>query len=200
MNIIGLTGGIGSGKSTVATIFNTLGIPVYNSDLRAKHLMNSKEDIWKKIIHHFGPEAYDKNLELNAPLIASKVFNDRDQLFHLNSIVHPAVYEDLLEWSVQPEQLAAPYFIQESAILFEEELSDRLKAVILVVAPEAIRIARVMERDNLSREKILERIKNQWPDEQKIPLSDYVIYNDGARSLMEQVTDIDLMIRSAIIF
>ncbi|HZV71737.1 MAG TPA: dephospho-CoA kinase [Saprospiraceae bacterium] len=196
MNIIGLTGGIGSGKSTVATIFNTLGIPVYNSDLRAKHLMNTKDDIRKKIIHHFGHEAYDENKELNAPWIASKVFNDRDQLFHLNSIVHPAVYEDLLEWSVQPDQLAAPYFIQESAILFEEELSERLKAIILVVAPEEIRIARVIERDHLSRDQIMERIKNQWSDEKKIPLSDYVIYNDGERSLIEQVTDIDRMIRS----
>ncbi|MEP6795258.1 MAG: dephospho-CoA kinase [Saprospiraceae bacterium] len=198
MKLIGLTGGIGSGKSTVASIFTTLGIPVYNSDLRAKILMNANEEVRKKIIDLFGQEAYFDKLELNTTWMASRVFNDREQLLKLNSIVHPAVLNDLVEWSSQPEQLSAPYLIQESAILFEETLTDRLNGVILVVAPEEIRISRVVQRDNVTREKILLRITNQWPDEKKIPLSDYVIFNDGVRSLIDQARDIDLMIRASL--
>ncbi len=195
MKLIGLTGGIGSGKSTVASIFTTLGIPVYNSDVRAKLLMNENEELRKKIIDLFGQEAYSDNLELKTSWMASTVFNDRDQLLKLNAIVHPAVYQDLVEWSSQPEQLAAPYLIQESAILFEENLTDRFEGIILIVASEEIRISRVMQRDEVAREKILQRISNQWMDEKKIPLSDFVIFNDGVRSLIEQVRDIDLMIR-----
>ncbi|MGB3079402.1 MAG: dephospho-CoA kinase [Saprospiraceae bacterium] len=195
MKLIGLTGGIGSGKSTVASIFNTLGIPVYNSDLRAKILMNENEELRKKIIGLFGQEAYSVNMELNAARIASSVFNDRGQLLKLNAIVHPAVFQDLVEWSSQTEQLSSPYLIQESAILFEENLTDRFERIILIVASEEIRISRVIARDNVTKEKILERISNQWPDEQKIPLSDFVVFNDGVRSLIEQVRDIDQMIR-----
>lgn len=198
MKLIGLTGGIGSGKSTVASIFNTLGIPVYDSDLRAKLLMNANENVRKKIIDLFGQEAYSDNLELNTSWMASRVFNDREQLLKLNAIVHPAVFNDLLEWASKPEQLSAPYLIQESAILFEENLNDRFDGIILIVATEEIRISRVMQRDNVTRGKILQRISNQWPDEKKIPLSDFVIFNDGIRSLIQQVRDIDLMIRASL--
>jgi dephospho-CoA kinase len=196
MKLIGLTGGIGSGKSTVASIFTTLGISVYNSDVRAKLLMNENEEVRKKIIDLFGKKAYSDNLELNTSWMASRVFNDREQLLKLNAIVHPAVYQDLMEWSSEPEQLGAPYLIQESAILFEENLADRFHGIILIVAPEEIRISRVMQRDNVAREKILQRISNQWSDETKIPLSDFVIFNDGVRSLIEQLRDIDQIIRS----
>ncbi|MGB4847443.1 MAG: dephospho-CoA kinase [Saprospiraceae bacterium] len=196
MKLIGLTGGIGSGKTTVASIFTTLGIPVYNSDARAKLLMNANEELRKKIIDLFGQEAYSDNLELNTSWMASRVFNDREQLLKLNSIVHPAVFKDLVEWSSQPEQLTAPYLIQESAILFEENLTDRFDGIILIVASEEIRVSRVMQRDNVTRENILQRISNQWPDEKKIPLSDFVIFNDGVRLLIEQVRDIDQMIRN----
>ncbi len=196
MKLIGLTGGIGSGKSTVASIFNTLGIPVYNSDLRAKVLMNENEELRKKIIELFGKEAFSADMELNAARIASSVFNDREQLLRLNGIVHPAVFLDLEKWSTQPEQLSSPYLIQESAILFEENLTERFERIILVVASEEIRISRVMKRDNVTKQKIMERINNQWTDEKKIPLSDFVIFNDGVRSLVEQVRDIDFMVRS----
>ncbi|MFZ1676403.1 MAG: dephospho-CoA kinase [Saprospiraceae bacterium] len=196
MKLIGLTGGIGSGKTTVASIFTTLGIPVYNSDARAKLLMNANEELRKKIIDLFGQEAYSDNLELNTSWMASRVFNDREQLLKLNSIVHPAVFKDLVEWSSQPEQLTAPYLIQESAILFEENLTDRFDGIILIVASEEIRVSRVMQRNKVAREKILQRISNQWPDEKKIPLSDFVIFNDGVRLLIEQVRDIDQMIRN----
>ena len=196
MNLIGLTGGIGSGKTKVASVFETLGIPVYDSDMRAKYLMNTKEDLRAKITNLFGPEAYSAEDELNRTWIASKVFSDHEQLEKLNAIVHPAVYEDLLEWTNEPQQNSAPYLIQESAILFEENLTKRLNAIILVVAPEELRISRVMARDNVTREDVLKRIQLQWPDEKKIASSDYVIYNDGERSLITQVRDIDIMIRS----
>jgi len=199
MNLIGLTGGIGSGKSTVAGIFKTLGVPIYDSDLRAKYLMNSKEGLREKIIDLFGPDAYSANRQLNRSWMASRVFTDRDQLNKLNAIVHPAVYEDLLEWASQPEQLLTPYLIQESAILFEEDLTGRLKGIILVVASEETRLSRVMNRDNITRNEVIKRINHQWPDNKKIPLSDYVIYNDGDRPLIGQVTDIDKMIRSTLV-
>ncbi len=195
MNLIGLTGGIGSGKSTVASIFRTLGIPVYDSDLRAKYLMNSNPDLSKKIIALFGAEAYSSPQELNRSLIASRVFKDKTLLDKLDAIVHPAVYKDLVEWASSPEQISAPYLIQESAILFEENLTERLQGIILVVASEELRISRTMNRDKVTREDVLQRMKHQWMDAKKIPLSDYVIYNDEEKSLIGQVTDIDQMIR-----
>jgi len=196
MNLIGLTGGIGSGKSTVAALFRTLGIPIYESDSRAKELMHSEDQLRHKIISVFGPEAYSPDMVLNRKWIASLVFNDQSLLEKLNDIVHPAVYEDLVKWANEETQKQAPYLIQETAILFEEHLSKRMKAIILVVAAEEIRIDRVTKRDNVSREDVLDRMKNQWTDLEKIPLSDYVIYNDGERSLIDQVRDIDQMIRS----
>lgn len=194
MNLIGLTGGIGSGKSTVADIFRTLGIPVYDSDMRAKHIMNHDDITKNRIIALLGHEAY-KAGELNRPWIASIVFSNEKKLNALNDIVHPAVYTDLMNWAGQDEQLAAPYLLQESAIAFEENLTSRVKAMILVVANTETRITRVMSRDNVTREHVTQRMEYQWKDEKKIPLSDYVIYNDHERSLITQVWDIDKMIK-----
>ncbi len=196
MKLIGLTGGIGSGKTTVAGMFRTLGIPVYESDVRAKVLMNTQSETRSKIITLLGPESYSDTHELNRPWIASRVFANPNLLQQLNAIVHPVVYEDLKNWASESTQVEAPYLIQESAILFEEELTSRLSSVILVIAPEEIRIKRVIQRDNTTREHVLQRIKNQLQDKVKLPLSDYIIYNDGERSLIEQVMDIDKMIRT----
>jgi len=196
MRLIGLTGGIGSGKSTVAGIFRTIGIPVYESDSRAKMLMDTDATLKHQIISSFGPEAYTKDNTLNSQYLASKVFTDRNSLEKLNSIVHPAVYQDILAWSSFSEQTTAPYLLQESAIIFEENLTDRLAAVILVVADKEIRVARVMERDQNTRKEIENRMDHQWNDAKKIQLADYVIYNDNERSLIRQVMDIDLMIRN----
>lgn len=196
MNLIGLTGGIGSGKSTVAAIFKTLGIPVYDSDQRAKHLMNFNDGLKNKIIDLLGAEAYSKKGEINRTWIANRIFTNRELLIQLNAIVHPAVYEDLKDWTTLPQQLSAPYFIQESAILFEENLTERLNGIILIIASEETRIRRVMERDRTSKEEVLKRISHQWSDEKKVPFSDYVIYNEGTKSLIAQVEDIDTMIRN----
>ena len=196
MKLIGLTGGIGSGKTIVADIFRTLGIPVYVSDERAKILMHADENVKTQIITLFGPKAYHEDGQLNNSWIASQVFNDRNVLLQLNAIVHPAVFLDLQQWASQASQVAAPYLIQESAILFEADLTKRFDAIVLVVAPEAIRIQRVMQRDDASKDAVRARMNNQWPDAEKIVRADFVIYNDGLRALIPQVTDIDQMIRS----
>ncbi len=196
MKLVGLTGGIGSGKSTVAGIFEILGIPVYNSDLRAKLLMQENELLRTDIGKLFGDKAFLPDGSLNRKAIAGIVFNDPSQLQLLNAIVHPAVYQDLTQWMQEEKQQASPYLIQESAILFEENLTGRHTAVILVAADQELRIQRVVDRDGVTREQVLQRMKNQWPDEQKIPLADYVIYNDGERSLIDQVMDIHQMILS----
>ena len=193
MKLIGLTGGIGSGKTMVAEIFKTMGIPVYSSDDQGKLIMNSDANVIQKITDLFGPDAYHEG-KLNNKWIASKVFQDKGLLKQLNSIVHPAVYEDLIRWSEKQEFIQAPYLIQESAILFEENLTKRFQATILVVADAETRIARVMKRDQTDREKVLRRMEQQWPDEKKIPLADFVIYNDGERPLLRQVLDIHTMI------
>ena len=196
MRLIGLTGGIGSGKSTVAGLFRTLGIPVYESDTRAKYLMHNDNKVKAQIIHLFGNEAYTSDQELNRSWVSSRVFKDPSLLKQLNAIVHPAVFEDLKIWASEEPQQAAPYLLQESAILFEENLITRLQAIILVVASEDMRINRVKKRDELTEEQIRDRMKFQWPDEKKIPLSDFIIYNDSERSLIAQVMDIDQMIRN----
>jgi dephospho-CoA kinase len=197
MKLVGLTGGIGSGKSTVAGMFGTLGIPVYPSDQRARRLMEHNATLRNNIKGLLGDEAFLADGTLNRAWIAQQVFSDPVRLAQLNAIVHPAVYMDLLAWSEEDEQKSAPYLIQESAILFEEDLTDRLTAVILVVADERTRIERVIHRDQTSEQAVRQRMKNQWPDEDKIPLSDYVIYNDGERSLIDQVMDIHQMIIAA---
>jgi dephospho-CoA kinase len=193
--LIGLTGGIGSGKTTVGGMFQVLGIPVYSSDVRAKWLMQNDPSLKASIIALLGQESYDEAGALNRAWIASRVFQNADLLKALNALVHPAVHDDLLQWAALPEHQEAPYVIQESALLFEENLTQRMSAIILVVAPEDIRIHRVMERDQVSKEDVIRRMKHQWPDQKKIPGSDYIIFNDGARSLISQVKDIDLMIR-----
>jgi dephospho-CoA kinase len=197
MKIIGLTGGIGSGKSTVADLFLTLGIPVYESDVRAKMLMNTNTELRKKIEALFGPQSYLNN-EINRPWMAEQVFGNKDLLKQLNSIVHPAVQTDAVTWANSAEQANCPYVIKESAILFEENLAEPLDGIILVVAPASIRIERVMKRDGMTKDQVEDRIRNQWPDEKKIPLSDYIVYNDGERSIIEQVVDIDRMIRATL--
>ncbi len=194
MKLIGLTGGIGSGKTMVAEILQSMGIPVYSSDDHGKRIMNTDTVVIQKITDLFGTEAYNHG-NLNSAWIASKVFQDKSLLQQLNAIVHPAVYDDLIHWTQKEECQSAPYIIQESAIFFEENLTQRFNAVILVVADVETRIERVMKRDQADREKVISRMQQQWPDEKKIPLADFIIYNDGSRSVIRQIIDIHMMIR-----
>jgi len=185
---IGITGGIGVGKSTVSQLFKTLGVPVYNSDERAKWLMNHDHDLKVKIKKLLGDNAYKNNEEVNREVIATKVFNDEALLNQLNELVHPAVKKDYLDWSTSI--LNNKYSLKESALLFETGMYKELDKNILVVAPLHLRIGRVMKRDGISQELVEQRIKNQLPEEEKIPLADFIIYNDESTSLIEQVLTI----------
>ncbi|MFS4468165.1 dephospho-CoA kinase [Maribacter sp. 2210JD10-5] len=173
MRIVGLTGGMGSGKSTVAKIFSNLGVPVYNSDIEAKRLMQSSKKVKKQIVSLLGKDAYEQN-KLNRAYIAQKIFNDKKLLEELNGIVHPAVREHFLAWT---KKQSHPYVIQETALIFENGMSDFYDSIILVTAPKEMRIQRIMDRDAATREEITARMENQLEDSEKIALADFVIQN-----------------------
>lgn len=180
---IGLTGGIGSGKSTVAKVFTQLGIAVYCSDDRAKALMVNDAELRSSIKVLFGEQSYNLG-QLNRAYLASKVFSDKNALERLNALVHPVLKKDFNLWCIKQ---SSPYILKEAAILFESGANKGLDKVILVVAPKDLRINRVVERDKISSESILDRINTQWSDERKRSLSDYEISNDGKSSVLEQV-------------
>ena len=185
---IGITGGIGSGKTTVCQIFATLGIPIYYADTRAKELMISDSDVIHQIKNLFGEDAYDENGHLNRKLIAEKAFHDKNLLQQLNAIVHPAVFQDTLNWYQTHHNKA--YTLYEAAIMFESGSYKLLDKVITVFAPLEDRITRTMKRDTISRKEVLERIDKQMPEEEKIERADFIIYNDHSQPLIEQVLTI----------
>jgi dephospho-CoA kinase len=187
MKKIGLTGGIGSGKSTVARIFGVVGIPVYSSDDRAK-AMYFEPDVKQKIIALLGPEAYISDQEIDRKYIASKIFSDTGLLQQINGILHPAVGRDFDKWFAQQKNV--PFVLKESALLFETGIYKTLDANILVVSPEKLRAHRIALRDKLSEEEVLKRFKSQLNDDQKIPYADFIITNDEETSLIEQVLEI----------
>jgi dephospho-CoA kinase len=180
---IGLTGGIGSGKTTVAKIFELLGVPVYYADDEAKRIMNEDEILRKEIQKHFGEPAY-VNGELNRNFLSSKVFNDKQKLDLLNSLVHPVTLRDAAEWF---NKQATTYAIKEAALIFEAGSEKYLDYVIGVYAPAALRIKRSMERDNVSREKVTERMNRQLNEEEKMKRCDFVLKNDEQELLIPQV-------------
>lgn len=182
---IGITGGIGSGKSTIAKIFEHYKIPVYYSDSRSKMLSDSNPIIKQKVIELLGDESYS-SIGMNRPFIASKVFADKALLNQLNSIIHPIVAQDYKNWANHSLQ-SAPFVCKEAAILFESGADKGLDAVICVTAPKDIRIQRVMMRDGLNKEAVEQRINNQWPEEKKIKLSEFAINNNGKQFVTPQV-------------
>ena len=183
---IGLTGGIGSGKSTVAKIFETLGIPVYYADEAARTLMNTDTGIISAVKKYFGEESY-VNDELNRPFIASQVFTDNYKLDLLNSITHPATIADAKKWM---QKQTTPYTIKEAALIFESGSAEGLDYVIGVYAPVALRIKRVMDRDKISREDVLKRMGRQLNEEMKMKLCDFVITNDEQHLVIPQVLEL----------
>ncbi|NNC82265.1 MAG: dephospho-CoA kinase [Flavobacteriales bacterium] len=185
---VGLTGGIGSGKTTVARIFSALGVPIYYADERAKYLMHHDVDLKVAVSVEFGPRAYVDG-ELDRAYLSSVVFADRDRLKALNRLVHPAVRRDYRAW-LEGLSGDAPYCIKEAAIIFETGGHKELDRTILVTAPEDLRIERVMQRDDVSEEQVRSRMKEQWSDADKLDLADHVIQNDGKHSLIEQVMDL----------
>ena len=176
MKVIGLTGGIGSGKSTVARKFNELGVSIYIADDRAKSLMVQNTEIIKGIVKIFGDEAYLDG-QLNRAFIAGQVFSDKSLLQKLNNIVHPAVEKDFQSWILEESKSSAKYVIKEAAILFENGGYKKCDYTILVTAPKEERIQRVIERDHTNRQAVLDRIKNQWSDSKKVLLADFIIRN-----------------------
>ncbi|HEU4791604.1 MAG TPA: dephospho-CoA kinase [Flavobacterium sp.] len=184
--IIGLTGGIGSGKTTVANEFSSLGIPVYITDLEAKKLMQS-ESVLNQIKEEFGSSVFDNGVLLRDKL-SEIVFNDDKRLVKLNSIVHPAVKQHFREWLLEHQN--NPFVIYESAILFESGSYKECDYIVNVVAPLEIRIQRVIERDKTTREKVLERIKNQWNDEEKSSKSDFIVKNTSMEAIKLEIVKI----------
>ena len=181
---IGITGGIGSGKSTVAKVFEVLGIPVYYADEAAKRIMNEDESLKQLIIQHFGAAAYKNNL-LDRQYLASQVFDNKEKLELLNSLVHPATIRDSSAWM---HKQTAPYAIKEAALIFESGTQDQLDYIIGVSAPAPLRILRAMKRDGSSRDQVLARMSKQIQEEIKLRLCDFVIYNDEQQAVIPQVT------------
>lgn len=184
--VIGLTGGIGSGKTTIANYFQEMGVPVYIADNGAKNVMQS-EDIVKQIKTVFGEILFENNI-LNRAQLAEIVFNDKNKLELLNTIVHPAVKKDFEVWLLQHRNSA--YVIYEAAILFESGRYKECDVIITVTAPEEVRIERVLKRDNTTREQVLSRMKMQWDDEKRISRSNFVINNDNLKNAKEEVVKI----------
>ncbi|HMK27095.1 MAG TPA: dephospho-CoA kinase [Chitinophagaceae bacterium] len=183
---IGLTGGIGSGKSVVAKVFETLGIPVYYADDAAKNLMNNDKDLKAAIIKSFGEASY-ANGELDRKYLAGIVFNDKEKLELLNSLTHPATIRDAGEWI---KQQTSAYIIKEAALLFESGANKNLDYVIGVDAPLPLRIKRVMARDGISEAEIMKRINRQMDEEKKMKRCNFVIINDEEQLVIPQVMEL----------
>ncbi|MCZ2458829.1 MAG: dephospho-CoA kinase [Chitinophagales bacterium] len=183
---IGLTGGIGSGKSMVSRIFELMGVPVYDADDAAKRLMNRDEELKKAIKENFGEEIY-KEGRLDRKLLASIVFNDPRKLELLNSLVHPATIRDAESWV---EKQSAPYIIKEAAIMFESGVNKMMDYVVGVSAPEELRIERVMKRDGVSRKEVLRRMQRQMDEDKKMNLCDFFLVNDEKQLLIPQVLEL----------
>ncbi len=184
---VGITGGIGSGKTTVCKIIESMGYPVYYADVRAKALMTGNKVVKKKIIDLFGKDAYFSNGRLNRKVISAIVFNDKSMLELLNKIVHPAVKEDGENWFAN---LSSTLAFKEAALLVESNSYKELDYLIVVTCPIELRIERVMKRDKVSRDKVLARMKNQISEEEKISYADFVIVNDGNEDVSKQIKTI----------
>jgi len=185
---VGITGGIGSGKTTVARVFEQLGVPVYHADFWAKEIMNTDPLVKQRLKELFGNDIYDLSGKADRKKIAELVFKDKNKLNELNAVIHPAVWLHGENWLKQYKD--KPYILKEAAILFESGGNKDMDKVIMVAAPREIRIERVMKRDHVTREEVEARMANQWDDEKKTALSDFVIINDGKMLVIPQVLEI----------
>ena len=188
---VGLTGGIGSGKTTIAAVFDALGIPVYNADAAAKRLMNEDEVLKAQLLDMFGEGLYKKN-RLDRAYLANIVFGNKEKLKALNNLVHPLTIADATQWF---QKQTSPYAIKEAALIFESDSWKDLDAVIGVSAPETVRIQRVMKRDNIDAQQVAARMTKQMDEAQKMSKCDYIITNDDVSLVMPQILKIDLLLR-----
>jgi len=184
---IGITGNIGSGKTTVSKLFELMGIPVFYADDAAKVLMVTDELLIAGIKGAFGAESYFDDKTLNRKHIADIVFNDEAQLAKLNALVHPAVFRAFDSWAEQEVRDGVPYVLKEAAVLFESSSYKFCDKTIMVTAPLELRIKRVMHRDSITRQEVLSREARQFSEEKKIQLADYVIKNDESELVIPQV-------------
>lgn len=189
---VGVTGGIGSGKTLVCEIFGHLGVPVFNADIEAKELYNTDKEVIEQVQQLFGHDIYH-NGKLRKDILAKIIFNDSKALDKVNAIVHPKVREYFLNWA---EKQTSKYVIEEAAILFESNAYLDLDYIINVHARQENRIERVMKRDNINKEQVISRMKNQLCDEKRMKLADFTIHNDDDRMLLPQVVDIHQKILS----
>lgn len=186
---IGITGGIGSGKTTICKVFETLGIPVFYADTVAKQIMTTDAILIEGIKDTFGAESYANDGVLNNKHIANIVFSNETELNKLNALVHPAVFRAFDQWDAElPKHL--PYSLKEAALLFESGSYEMCDKNILVTAPHALKMARVIQRDNVSEEQVLARMNKQFTDRQKLKLADYFIENNENQSIILQVLDL----------
>ncbi len=184
MKKIGITGNIGSGKSTLTKLFSIIGIPVYDADSRAKWLMQHHPAIKEGLLHIFGKDVYHSDQTLNKAFIANLVFKQPELLAKLNTLVHPKVFADFDQWLTEQD---APYIVKEAALLIESESYKQLDELILVCAPESLRLERTMNRDAASKAAVLARMSNQMDEALKVPYANYLVNNDGVQMLIPQV-------------
>jgi dephospho-CoA kinase len=184
---MGITGGIGSGKTLVCGILEKLGVSVYYADSSARKLMDTDTGLRQGILKMFGERAFGKD-GLNREFLADEVFGDDERLSRLNRLVHPAVREDFFRWETLQE--GSPYVVEEAAILFESGASELMDLSVLVYAPEELRISRVIERDRVEREVVLKRMGHQISEEEKMGLVGHIINNDGSQMLLPQVIEL----------
>lgn len=184
---IGITGGIGSGKTTVSKVFQLLGVPVYYSDDEAKKLLDENEEVNKSIVNVFGKEVMHEHALVDRKKLAAIVFNNKEKLAQLNAIVHPAVGKHFDNWLKQQH---TPYVLKEAAILFESGAYKQVDKTIVVTAPMELKVARVVKRDKVEAEEVIKRINNQMSDEDKVKRSDFVITNDETSLVIPQVLSI----------
>ena len=184
---IGITGGIGTGKTTVCRMFEKLAVPVYYADDRARWISNHNEKVIAQLKAIFGENIYTSNGELDRPKIGAIVFKDKEKLAALNAVVHPAVFEDGDRWQAEMKAAGHAYTLKEAALLFETGSNKLLDKIIVVTAPEALRIERVMKRDNLTEEEVRARLQSQMPQAEKEALADFLVHNITLESLEAQV-------------
>ena len=180
---VGITGGIGSGKSSVCKMLALRGVPIYDSDSRAKQLMVTDAELVRLVSQRFGADVYVDGM-LNRQVLAARVFTDKDALAELNSMVHPAVMRDFERWAAEQQ---TAYVVMESAIIFEAGLDDKLDAVVAVMAPRSLRLERAMQRDGATREQIEERMRTQLSDDELARRAKYAIVNISLDELDEEV-------------
>lgn len=184
---MGITGGIGSGKTLVCSILEKLGVSVYYADTSARRLMDTDSGLHAGILEMFGERAFGED-GLNRKFLAEEVFGDDEKLSRLNRLVHPVVREDFFRWETL--QGGSPYVVEEAAILFESGAAKLMDLSVLVFAPAELRISRIIERDQVKREDVLKRMGHQISEEEKMGMAGHIIYNDGSQMLLPQVVEL----------